>query len=454
LTDKTLIFFLFIFALFRSDTPKHFLLFHFQQHASIMTSHLLFVTGTDTESIVERMHRLKHDHAYRELYISMIDLDDFVSDEIVKVLSDTSRSWDGIHIAHCTGKVEVVISTALELSSVKKLSLLPSGHHIDDPSLFALAKGLKANKTVKTLLLRVDLYAKLAEALAEGLSSSSALEELSLTLSSSDTEAITTLARGIRNNSRLKTLNMNRCSLEDGQIAEFIRGLENHPSLQELSVQGSGCRAMGLVAISGLLQAQYQKPFKLDLSNQLEEGHVFGVSFLASSLPSNKNMRCLDLSSNDLSGVDVTSIASALSENSGLEELRLTNCNIDDRGARIIAEHLPLMTGLKKIWLDQNPFGLKGAQSLLEAMHRNVHLQEMQLPRIKGREFQEIKAKMNRFLLLNKGGRKLLKDLNRVSSGLWPEVLGRVSNADMAMAQEAQAEVIYCLLKNPTLLAR
>jgi Ran GTPase-activating protein (RanGAP) involved in mRNA processing and transport len=428
----------------------------------IMTSQYLFVTGSHSESIVERLYKHKHDERFRELYVSMIDIDDRISDAIVEVLSDETRTWDGIHVAQCTGNVDVVINHVLEQSRVKKFSLLPSGRHLNDECLLALANGLKNNRSVKSFVFRVDLCQSLSEALAEGLSATSALEELSLILSTSDTTAINTLAEGIKKNVGLKTLLLNRCSLEDGQVASLIKALENHPSLQELSVQGSSCRAMGIVAISGLLQSSNQKPFKLDLSKQnFSQEDMFGISFLAPSLPANKSMRFLDLSHNKLSEIDVVCLASALAENEVLEELKLVNCNISDKGAQILARQLRQMTGLKSLWLQDNPFGLRGAESLYNATMQNRQLEQLWLPTDKGEVVDQLQEALFPHLQLNQAGQKLLyTDHNGVPQSLWPLVLARVNDVsfDSVSAQysanEATCNALYTLLQGPALCLR
>lgn len=424
-----------------------------------MTSHLLFVTGNDSESIVQRLMKLKNDRTYTELYVSMIKLDSRISNAIVDVLRDESRTWDGIHLAHCTGNVDSVISNALQVGNLKKMSLLPDGHRMNDACLYALAEGLKANQTVKSLVLRVDLYNELATALAEGLSANSALEELSLILSTSDANAIDTLAKGIQYNSNLQSLKLNRCSLEDGQVAALVRALENHPSLQELTVQGSNCRASGIIAISGLLQSNNKKPFKLDLSNQDFGNQTFGICFLAPALPDNKSMRFLDLSSNHLTDVDVTCVASALSENSTLEELKLVNCNLTDKGAKIIASKLPRMTGLKTLWLQNNPLSKAGAQSLLDAVRTNMHLEQLILPH--GKKLNGFQQRIDQYLMLNKAGRRLLDDPNLFQIGLWPHVFERINDMDWRefsgsnKTDDPRSAVTYWLLKNgPVLFAR
>lgn len=427
-----------------------------------MTSQYLFVTGSDSRSIIERLHKLKGDPIFRELYISMIDLNDDIANAIVDVLKDDSRSWDGLHVAHCTGNVDTVISCALDLGKVQKLSLLPSGQHFNDECLFALANGLKKNRSVKSLVFRVDLFQRLSEALAEGLTTNSSLEELSLILSTSDTAAINTLARGIKQNSGLKTLLLNRCSLEDGQVAALIRALENHPSLQELSVQGSSCRAMGIVAISGLLQSSNEKPFKLDLSKQnFSRDEMFGISFLAPALPANKSMRFLDLSSNDLTEIDITCLASALVENSALEGLKLVNCNISDKGAQILAKHLPRMPGLKSLWLHGNPFGRKGAQFMLDAVKQNRQLEQCWLPTGKGKAMEKIQEAMLPYLQLNQAGRKLLHaDPNTVPQSLWPLALARINTIEWGSVSKqhppivAEPNAMYTLLQGPAICMR
>lgn len=427
-----------------------------------MTSQYLFVTGSDSQSIIERLYKHKNDPMYRELYVSMIDINDDISNAVIEVLHDESRSWDGIHVAHCTGNVDVVISSALELGKVKKLSLLPSGRHFNDECLFALAKGLKKNRSVKSLVFRVDLFQRLAEALAEGLSTNSALEELSLILSTSDTTAINTLARGIKQNCGLKSLLLNRCSLEDGQVAALIKALENHPSLQELSVQGSSCRAMGIVAISGLLQSTNEKPFKLDLSKQnFARNEMFGISFLAPALPDNKSMRFLDLSSNALTDVDIACLASALAENSALEELKLVNCNLSDKAVQILATHLPRMAGLKSLWMQENPFSAKSANILLEAVKKNRQLEQLWLPTGRGPVMDTIQEQLYPHLQLNQAGQKLLfTDPNTVPQSIWPLVLQRINYLEFDAvskqhsAQMASLNAIYHLLQGPALCIR
>jgi Ran GTPase-activating protein (RanGAP) involved in mRNA processing and transport len=419
---------------------------------------MLFVTGNDSSSILQRLMRLKDDPVYTELYISMVHLTVEVSSAIIDVLRDERRAWEGLHIARCTGRVDAVIAHALKNGSMQKLSLLPGGHQMNDQCLYALAKGLKVNSSVNNLVLRVDLYEELSHALAEGLSANSSLKELSLILSTSDTAAIQTLAKGVKDNSHLKTLKLNRCSFEDGQVAAFVRALENHTSLQELSIQGASCQPSGMVAISGLLQSNNTKPFKLDLSNQnFERNETFGISFLAPALPANRSMRFLDLSRNELSDVDLACIASALSENSALEDLKLTNCNISNKGAKIIAKHLPQMTTLKTLWLFDNPFGVEGAERILQAIPANVHLEQVLLPRGKGKAMDTLQQRIDDYCMLNRGGRRLLGDLNSLSLGLWSQALARVGSIDWGIYADkkaTQANVVYFLLKNgPALFA-
>jgi hypothetical protein len=427
-----------------------------------MTSHFLFVTGSDSQSIVQRLYKLKDNRCYTELYVSLIEIDDLVANAIIDVLKNKERTWEGIHLAHCTGQVDIVISSALALGSVQRLTLLPDGGTVNDKCLYALASGLPTNQSVTSLVIRVDLYKELATTLAEGLSTNTGLQELSLILSTSDASAIAALARGIQTNSTLRSLKLNRCSLEDGHVADLVRALENHPSLSELSVQGSSCRAMGIIAVSGLLKESSDKPLKLelDLSNQdFEEDEMFGISFLAPSLPSNKSMRFLDLSSNHLTDADVTCLASALSENSTLEELRLVNCNISEKGAKILAAKLPQMRGLKTLWLYGNLFGRAGATALLQAVKLNVHLEQLLLPQSRDDEpMNDIKEEMEYYLILNRGGRQMLTH-PQVPSGLWPYALEKAGSVhgddyDYYVAGQARPNALYCLLQGPVLFSR
>jgi Ran GTPase-activating protein (RanGAP) involved in mRNA processing and transport len=421
-----------------------------------MTSHFLFLTGNDSLSIVQRLDKLKDDKNYKELYISLIYIDEMVANAIVDVLRSNDRKWDGVHLAHCTGQVEVVITNALALGSVQKITLLPDSDHMNDKCLYALANGLRVNKSVKSLVLRVNLSKQLAIALAEGLGCNSALEDLSLLLSASDRYSIAALARGIQRNTKLRSLKLNQCSLEDGHVSDLVLALDSHPSLLDLSVQGRCCRSKGIIAISSLLKSDSKKLIKLDLSNQQELAiETFAVSFLASALPTNTTLKFLDLSSNRLNDGDVTSLAAALEENSALEELRLVNCNVSDRSATTLANHLPFMRGLKSLWLYGNPFDMEGAKNLLEAVRGNSNLGQLLIPRGRRKTMDEIQRDIEYYLILNRGGRKLLQNVG-TSPGLWPRVLNRAGSVhwDYFTTKSAQADIIYILLQGPALLER
>ena len=424
-----------------------------------MTSHLLFVTGNDRASIVTRLENLQEDQSFTELYVSMIHLDDTIADALVEAIK--LREWDALHVAHCSGYVDRVISAALDFQQVPKISLLPAGHLVQDECLYVLAKGLQKNTSVKSLVLKVDLTVDLAEALAEGLGQNTGLEELSLLLSTSDKEAISALAVGLHTNKTLKSLKLNRCSLEDGHVAELIQALDHHPSLFELSVEGSSCRARGIVSLTGLLQrtstSTSQPNLMLNLQNQeFEENGQFGVNFLAPFLPRNKSMRFLDLSRNELSHAELACLASALSENSALQELRLVDCNISDRGAKLLAHYLPGMTGLRKLWLYGNPFKAEGAKALLEALRTNVHLEEMLIPRGKNKQMDQIQQEMEYYLILNRGGRCLMYDKD-VNLALWPRVLERTSELSWDYSSNkndtAHLTALYHLLQGPASFA-
>jgi hypothetical protein len=216
------------------------------------------------------------------------------------------------------------------------------------------------------------------------------------------------------------------------------------------------CRSKGIIAISSLLKSDSKKLIKLDLSNQQELAiETFAVSFLASALPTNTSLKFLDLSSNRLNDGDVTSLAAALEENSALEELRLVNCNVSDRSATTLANHLPFMRGLKSLWLYGNPFDMEGAKNLLEAVRVNANLGQLLIPRGRRKTMDEIQRGIEYYLILNRGGRKLLQNVG-TSPGLWPRVLNRAGsvNWDYFITKSAQADIIYILLQGPALLER
>ena len=152
-------------------------------------------------------------------------------------------------------------------------------------------------------------------------------------------------------------------------------------------------------------------------------------------------------------------LASALAENSSLEELKLVNCNISNKGAQILARQLRKMGGLKSLWLQENPFGVRGARSLYRATLQNWQLEQLWLPTGKGEAVDQLQEALIPHLQLNQAGQKLLTmvDQNKVPPGVWALAMARIkgvtfdSVSSRYPAEHAPYNAMYKLLQGPAL---
>jgi hypothetical protein len=417
-----------------------------------MINELLFLAGGgDSQETANRLKRLSQEAEYTELFLSAVPVDQMVTDAVLQVLQH--RKFVGLHLAHCTGSLDVLIQRVSSLNQVENVSILSDFCPLDADSCRALGQGLVENTSIQKLILQVRLSTELAEALYQGLSGNASLQELSLPISAADETSIEFLAKGFRNSKSLQRLRLHRhdlvWSMNCGHMVTLMKALEHHPSLTELSIQGSSCLREGVMAIGALIGANNVQLTKMDLSNHQYGGDgMLGVDSLAESLGANAHLKYLSLSGHALTCEDVECLAMALSQKSGLRELCLANCDISEQGAIAFAKQIPRMKRLQYLWLHANPFGLEGATAILQALENNWELEQLMIPRGRGTRGDDLQRKIEFQLILNRGGRKLLLERN-VPQALLPVVLSRAGNIEWEyfVQKNAQADVIFHLLQ-------
>jgi Ran GTPase-activating protein (RanGAP) involved in mRNA processing and transport len=316
------------------------------------------------------------------------------------------------------------------------------------------------------------------------------------------------LARGIARSS-IFCLKMTTCKLQDHQIAILIQhGVMCSAHMQELCLGGNDLKAEALVALGTYIGSSGCPLVKLELSNSFrdrqdsassssnhvrEEDTLIGyqsekrrehmLSWLYPALAINTSLRILHLASNGLKDEDIPPLCYAVSH-SQVTMLDLKSNCITNYGAQILAEHLP--PKLERLWLLGNPLGIEGARALKQELeHTHVNLIDLRIPIYNSfeliPELEKIQEECYYFLLLNKGGRRILveeqydNDLPswsarnmtndrplKVPLGLWALVLERVNRIDLGVpwcrapafqcAETNRAEVMYHLLKHGTML--
>jgi hypothetical protein len=427
----------------------------------MMIPQLLFVTGGgDSQAIVTRIQKSKHDAHFTEIFLSGIHVDQPILEALFDILEH--GKWEGIHMGQCTGMVHNLIEHSC--SRVQKLSLLCDFCRMEPSWCQSLSRGLQDQSCRLTkLMLRVQLSHDLAIALYEGLSvHHSSLEELVLPISDSSLKSIVLLSTALRQCRSLKKLRLNRHDLvwtmDAFQIVTLMKALEGHESLQDLSIQGSSCNEAGIQVISECVVKGLEK---LDLSNHRFGGdRLCGMEHLTASLKNNNNrLKFLSLSGHRLTETDISGLAASL-EHCQLEELCLTNCHLSDQSIVIFAKMLPKMKHLKYLWLHDNPFGQVGASALLASLERNCELEHLILPRGRGSVMDGLQRQIEFYLVLNRAGRRLLRATNNrpVPLALWPKVLDRAGKARrdyyFAASKGIHVDAIFHLLQGPVLFGR
>ena len=249
---------------------------------------------------------------------------------------------------------------------------------------------------------------------------------------------------------------------------------------------------------------------RLSLREQCIEDEKFPVeTTLINAIRYNRSLLHLDLSVNKLDDVDMERLGLALRDNRTLQFLDVRSNRITDQGVQvftrsalmphrpghqdnyfddsissIVSTVLSLCTttstrsvtetgnentassGLRKLWLQDNPVGEAGAKVIRDALQANFQLEYVGFSEYFG---DDVSAEMEYYMALNWGGRRLLScnremkmhgKMETTSSAskvignelLWPLVLERANNC---AAMDRTTDIIYCLLRGDmTVLSR
>ena len=289
------------------------------------------------------------------------------------------------------------------------------------------------------------------------------------------------------------------------------------PSLRILDFGGNVCRQLGMAAVSRLLAPQtwdklnyvasparddtsWESPQcrleRLSLREQCIEDEKLPIEpTFINAIRYNRSLLHLDLSVNKLDDVDMERLGRALRDNRTLQFLDVRSNRITNQGVQVFTryalmpdhtgdslsstvstdnsvgaptsmrsvtvtcQHFENITssGLRKLWLQDNPVGEAGAKVIRDALQVNFQLEYVGFSEYFG---DDISAEMEYYMALNWGGRRLLscnkgmkmsgKMATTTSSKvignelLWPLVLERANNC---AAMDRTADILYCLLR-------
>lgn len=247
----------------------------------------------------------------------------------------------GLNLNKLGKKGADALGSALKVNTaLKELHLDNCG--IQDPK--GLAKGLKSNRTLKTLVLSRNKF---------GVAGSNAL------------------ASALKGNPSLTKLNLCDCDLKD--MKELSNALLANRSLQALDISDNklGDAVFKPVAVALRVNSTLTvlSLNSCDLADSTE---------LSEMLKQNRTLEVLDLSGNPFEGPLGKAMAAVLKANSSLTELRLAYCGLEDM--KELAESLTTNRKLRKLDLSHNgTIDNAGSDLLAAALKNNTTLTVLKL---------------------------------------------------------------------------
>jgi hypothetical protein len=415
----------------------------------------------------QRFHRaieaVQNDESINELAFVCVSF----CDETIEIISNRllgqhQRTWNSILISSCSGNLAAAIGCVLR-ADVESLELR-SLQSFDETIGGAVGQGLASSETLKKLTLsiltlRKEAIVAMGNAIKEknGPPINSGLESLRLSCCTIPTDAMKDVATSLLSRiTSLQTIKLDSCKLEDAQMSIFLEALRFHPNLKDIIFPYNKCGSETIQKISQHLSAADCQIRTLDCGRQYNEDVTIDFGPMMLALKHNSSLLSLNISYTTLGCRDAIALASTL-KTSKLEILYLCGNHLSLKSIQALSVGLPQTQHLKRLWLTgTQSFGRDGIISLCSGLQDNMSLEEVLVPPW----LPEQATKIEYYTDLNRGGRKLFRDLTLPSS-VWPQVLSRVNNNAPDMGGDPdcfgtspmrRVSTLYHLLRNRVLL--
>lgn len=415
----------------------------------------------DSQTTAAVLREAKRRPKVQELTLRSVTIDATVARAVDELFQDPHRTWRKIELIHCTGRnAEVIKACSSKTNHFAFTGSVPIAHNprysLDVECMQALGNTLKESTSLTVLSLKgTRLDRGSLEALGNGLGNSQALETLQLSHCAMEVADVYLLAAGLQRNQHLTALSMAHCKIGAAPLSEestnelclVLEGLVDHPTLQVLNLFGMYCTDRAMDALSNMLRAPRSALWHLGLKNNVRHpDDKLRVNNLFQAIGENTALTYLQVSGNNVDDQDMEQLAETITvSNKTLRGLNLTANNIGDAGIQSFASRLPDMRGLRFLDLQRNPFTETSKAAIISALKENSELERLDLDG----KFDETKAY---YLGLNKGGRRLLQSENSIPLGLWPLVLERTNRLPFSRSlPHAHLDVLYNLVKGPAL---
>jgi len=269
----------------------------------------------------------------------------------------------------------------------------------------ALMEGLSENNKLETMMLEDVHFREFPgslKAVANALERNRCLKELTLGRNNLGGDEFKEFARSLRNNESLESIELNQCQLTNADVEVLFQNIENHPTLVRVDLADN-------VLTSGISES------------------------LAKLLRRNNILKDVAVTTNALGPLGAEKVASALETNQTLKKLIMGRNEIGEEGAKAFGKSLPNIRGLRELFLASNNLSVEALEALAEGMKGNISLHSIRLGNGDGGTPipPEIKKKIQFYERRNKFGWSTLNQSSRnLPSGLWAEILGKVSRED------------------------
>lgn len=354
---------------------------------------LRFDGSMNEPEVLEKILEARHNAQYTIMTFDEVFFTPKITAAVVDFLRTTSRygrMWDRLNLEFCEGMVDLIVSSAMTLDSIKHL-FLASDENQDD-LMIRFSSALMINDSLQSVWLLIPFSETSAAALGEGLAYNTTLDKLSLSGSnwdnlgdieetgdgddcdidekedydapSSPSNAPLALAKGLGQNTDLRVLDLSCCYLQDDGMTTLIGSLVGQPNLQILDVSRNHCRDSSLRALGELVRHEDSRLVSLDLREQTK-ANPLNLKTFSHSLFGNETLEILKLSHNRLPDVQVVDLVHHLRGNCTLQELDLQWNHITEKGLNVITEHLQEeLSALAVLLLGGNSFGNEGFKKL------------------------------------------------------------------------------------------
>ncbi|KAL7579831.1 hypothetical protein ACA910_004845 [Epithemia clementina (nom. ined.)] len=283
---------------------------------------------------------------------------------------------------------------------------------------------LKGSSVLKCLyLVNNELQPKEIQSLAIFLSDIVvSLQELHLCENDVNDEDVLVLAEQLSKSDTIHLLDFrsNRISVLGAASIQGI--LISNVNLTSLCLANNELGNMGVAALA---RGLHYTGCRLQILNVAGNGcDSKSADSIASMLKHNKSMIELNLSFNDLGDCGAVVIAQSLGKNTSLQKLQMRKIGMTCTGAIAFGECLPRMMFLKELILTSNIILEKGGTALMEGLVHNVNLEYLLLD---GKMHEITSREIARLIRLNRAGRRVFRQDDKVNPSLWPSIYGRFS---------------------------